>query len=165
MNCEFCLKDDKVEIELINIYELMGESSYPSTSEYDADGKLMRVCPRCFTCDSFNLRGARELLKNILENQPGYSRRDKKAVAVIICNSRHLTRKERSMQMSTIINEVKWLTDKEAEKKLSEFFDIKLSKIQTLFYNIKIYRMIQNNAHHKRKKQQQRNWRVIPAEV
>lgn len=163
MKCEFCRKTDSVEVELRQIHELIGDRLYPHTYSYDVEGKLLKICPRCFTVDNQTLRGTRELLKNILENEPGYSRRDKKAVATIICNARDLNGEERKTTMSTIINDVKFVTDRESEQRLAKFFDVTLSKIQTLFYNVKIYRILNNGhgGHSHKKRKERKNWWVI----
>jgi len=136
MHCESCEEKPK----LVNIAEITGES--PHTYDFDEEGKLFKICPNCFTADSLSLKGTRELSKSILENQSGYSRRDKKAVCTIICNTRRLYGEERKIRMSTIINSVKFATDRDSEKKLAKFFDVKLVKIQMLFYNVKVYRML-----------------------
>ena len=136
MKCQFCPQKE----DLIPLQELLGEP--PHSHDFDKDGKLFKICPNCFSCDNDTLRTDRILVLKELARASKYSRRDKKTVLFLICNKKELSHEERKILVSDTMKEIKDTSDKLCVAKISEIFDLKKSRIEMLFYNIKVYRKV-----------------------
>ena len=145
MDCEHC--DEKPR--LVSILELTGEAIFGH--DFDKDGQPFYVCPICFTCDNLGLREDRLLKKFENERVSKFSRRDKQILIRMLCDRHAEDMSNKNKAVAEVMKEIKGITDKSCIAYISEYFGESCSKVEILFYNIRIYRKIRGNGYGKKK--------------
>ncbi len=133
------------------------------TYDFDTDGKVFHICPKCLCCDTLGTQDARELIREIINYNSIVSRRQLRSCIQQLSfrYGNFENNEERKQCIAKLFYKAKRLDDNSKIELIANTFNIPRLKVETML--IVVLRMHSYGSTREEIKQE-RKWWVVPSQ-